>query len=165
MSGSIFRFDLEKGDIHDHDVRYLLMRPDVLMGIAKASGLGSRFIDAMETSAFENAIGSFHSYVARGLIDETNALDQCAIFAGKLGWGSWTPSHAEDGTPAFTVGNSPFAFGFGASEHPVCGPVRGVVRALYEAISGSAVVVEETACAAQGAVCCTFTITSSAGKA
>lgn len=56
------------------------------------------------------------------------------------------------------VANSPFAEGFGPSDHPVCFPIKGMLSAMGELTLGRAVAVEETSCAAVSGDCCRFQI-------
>ena len=62
-----------------------------------------------------------------------------------------------------TVRNSPFAAGYGASDVPVCHPIRGMLTAVGEMVLDRPVTVVETACAAMGAPECRFEVRPSAG--
>ncbi len=151
--------DLESGTITDGGIRYMLMRPDVLMGIGRVSGSTTQFVAALEESVFQNAQASFEEYRKLGLMDG-DFLSATATAAARLGWGRWTARQSDGDGEGFIVEvqDSPFAFGMGACDHAVCGPIVGILRAVHRVARGQGVAVVETACAAQGAPCCTFTI-------
>lgn len=159
-----FDFDPEGGCISDGAIRYVMIRPDVLMGVGTALGDTAAFVGALERSAFANARRSFEAYRERGLLDSGNFLSVASDFAGRLGWGVWSvPIDASPDRPIeMDVRASPFAAGQGASDVPVCGTITGVLRALYAVALQREVAVIETHCAAQGHPRCRFTITPGA---
>lgn len=155
MAATPFRFQPDLGVISDSDVRYVMMRPDVLMNAARALGAVEAFVAALDESAYANARASFESYVERGMMTRQDCLARTASLAGQLGWGQWTiaPDESE-----VQVRDSPFASGFGTGDIPVCGPISGVLRALLFVLFGEQARVREVACAAQGAECCRFAL-------
>lgn len=157
-----FEFDEEAGAVYDGDLRYVLLRPDVLMGVAAKFGMEA-FVEAIEESAFLNARESFSTYRAQGRLDADHFLESTGTFAARLGWGAWSISQCDGPGIEVAVRNSPFAAGAGHSPVPVCGPISGVLRALHLIALGRDVGVEEMACAAQGASCCRFRILSDPG--
>lgn len=151
-----FDFDLKAGTVHDGALRYLLMRPDVLMGTGRKLGHMAEFIQALDESAYANARESFEVYSQQGKLGPDNFLEQTAQFAARLGWGAWTVVDQEEVSPLVFVRGSPFAIGAGHSDIPVCGPIRGILRALHLVVFTREVEVRETHCVAQGAVECRF---------
>ena len=145
------------GTILDQDIRYLMMRPDVLMGIGAALGDSSAFLRALETSTYNNARASLEAYRTLQLLDG-DFLGTITRFAGRLGWGEWLVDQSEGSTDHLRVRGSPFAQGIGASDFPVCAPIKGILRALYLVALGSEVKVSEDKCIAQGHGECRFTI-------
>lgn len=134
------------------------MRPDVLMGIGRHFTSVSAFVSAMEESAYRHARDSFERYKAAGLFSGGDALQQSCAIAARLGWGKWQSSEEAGGDIALEVRNSPFAAGIVASEVPVCGPILGVLRAIYITAHDEQVTVQETSCCAQGHEFCTFRV-------
>ena len=75
--------------------------------------------------------------------------------APQLGWGLWRFDLAGDAI-RLEVRNSPFANGFGPSDHPVCHGIAGMVRAVSTLVFGRPATARETACSAMGAPACLF---------
>src|SRR3546814_13614770 len=78
-------------------IRYLMMRPDVLMGVGTALGSIDQFVNALTESAFQNARASFEVYRRNGLLDSDGALQRAGEFAAWLGWGRWFVAYLENG--------------------------------------------------------------------
>ena len=153
-----FDFDEKAGEIRDGGIRYLLMRPDVLMGLLKNLDENSRVeaLKAFETSAFENGKASLLHYKSFNFTNPGEALDFLCHTASKLGWGTWAHSIDQSGNPVFHVENSPFAAGYGQSEQPVCAPASGILRAAIDVFFDKDAVIKESECVSQGAGCCRF---------
>ena len=156
MAEAPFSFDFTEGTVQDGALRYLLVRPDVLMGTGRKLGRVADFVQALEESAYANARESFEVYRAQGKLREDDFLERTAEFAARLGWGAWSVVDAKEGGSAIIVRNSPFAAGMGQSDIPVCGLIRGVLRALHRVVLGKDIAVEETQCVSQGAPHCHF---------
>jgi hypothetical protein len=149
----------QPGEISSGGIRYLLMRPDVLMGVARELPPDvppDVFLNALEKSAFVNGMRSFERYRDEGRFEGSDALTSTCNIAASLGWGEWTVQEQPEGTRLVVVRNSPFAAGFGASTRPVCAPIAGILKALMLVFHGPAGQVEETACCSQGADVCRF---------
>lgn len=150
-----FEHDPELGEWRDGAIRYMMIRPDALMGVIAEMPEAMR-PHAME--AFARAITRAGGHSARTYRDSgaDDLLRTIEATAPELGWGRWTLRPTDDGL-ALEVANSPFAAGAGRSPHPVCAPIRGMLAAIGEMTLGD-VTVEETACAATGSPCCRFTV-------
>jgi hypothetical protein len=149
----------QPGEISRGGIRYLLMRPDVLMGVARElppEVPPDVFLKALEKSAFVNGKHSFERYRDEGRFEGSDALESTCNIAASLGWGEWAVQEQPDGTRLVVVRNSPFAAGFGASTLTVCAPIVGILEALMLVFHGPAGQVEETACCSQGADVCRF---------
>ena len=153
-------FDLETGEVRDADRRYLLMRPDVLMGaLARLDAQDrSRVLKAFADSAAEDGGKSVRAYLAEADGTPDHLLEIIRSTAAALGWGRWAFESAP-GSVRLTVHNSPFAAGFGPCDQPVCAPISGILRSVVESVLHGPVLVTETACAAQGAGACRFVAT------
>jgi uncharacterized protein len=155
-------FDPDRGEYRDGAIRYMMIRPDALMGLI------AELPEAMRPHAMEGfmrairRIGghSARTYQDAGTDDLLRTIEETAP---QLGWGRWTLTRTEDGL-ALTVENSPFVAGAGASPHPVCAPIRGMLTAVGEMTLGD-VTVTETACAATGSPRCRFTVSRAAPPA
>lgn len=158
-------YDAAHGEYRDGNIRYMMIRPDALMGMIAELPEDVRRL-ALE--AFARSIRNFggrsaRSYQAAGAADAAALLDVIQQTAPQLGWGRWRLERTTDGL-TLTVENSPFAVsisnGLGVAQalspYPVCAPIRGMLSAVGEMVLGEAVLVAETACAANGASCCRF---------
>lgn len=152
-----FTCDPNAGTIWDQDIRYMLMRPDVLMGIGSELGDQRAFLRALEASTFANARASFEAYLELDLLNG-DFLSTITGFAGRLGWGEWRVAESVEGMDHLRVHGSPFASGIGHSDIPACAPISGILRALYLVVKGREARVKEVQCAAQGFHECRFTI-------
>ena len=149
--------DTETGEIADGHIRYLMIRADVLMGLAHEWPRGDtqQFVRALERSAYRHSRDSFETYQASNRFSDGDFLSAVAQVAAQLGWGSWRVTELPGGGRRIAVRNSPFASGSGPSSHPVCGAICGVLEAMGSVSYGRQVRVTEESCAAQahGAEC------------
>lgn len=149
-------FRTGEGTILGGPRRYLMLRPEALMGIfARLEGPArDAALEAFAASILEQGGDSARAYRASGGAGSDLAR-VVAETAPDLGWGVWTvrqfPSRL-----VVEVANSPFAAGFGHSPAPVCHAIRGMVRAVAGLVLGGSVTALESACAACGAPACRF---------
>jgi len=158
-----FVWDEQDGSISDNGIRYVLIRPDVLMGIAHElpSPDAARSLTALQASAFRRSRASFEQYRKEGRFNDSDLLAASLPMATYLGWGVWTFARTDSQSRVIEVRNSPFAAGYGASKTPVCAPIAGVLGAMALVASGTTVHVEELECSAQGFEVCRFRVTGS----
>ena len=159
-------YDHAAGEYRDGALRYMLIRPEALMGLIAELPEAARpaAFEAFARALHRVGGGSARTYRAAGAATPAALLATIVATAPQLGWGRW--EIARDGAGlTVTVRNSPFAAGAGPSAGPVCAPIRGMLRAVGEMALGTPVVTEETTCAAAGAPCCRFTVTPAARPA
>jgi uncharacterized protein len=152
-------FDAEAGAYLDRDIRYMLIRPDALMGLFARLSEPARAeaFAAIADSITERGRHSAQSYVAPDEIDRL--LHVIEASAPELGWGIWSFDHVDADTIRLEVRNSPFAHAAGDLPPPVCFPIVGMLRAVGTMVLGEGVAVMEDACAAGGgAEVCRFAI-------
>lgn len=149
------RIDEAAGTIFDGDRRYVMMRPDVLMGMfaelpaamrpaaLEALAVSARKYGGQSIAAYLHAVGA--GRVQRAVIDG----------AAAFGWGTWRIVRHADAIE-LTVDGSPFAAGHGPSDRPVCAPVAGIFHGLAAALLERDVAVTEARCAAQHPGPCRF---------
>jgi predicted hydrocarbon binding protein len=150
-------FDEARGEIRDQSRRYLLIRPDALMGVFRRLPEPSRSeaFGALADAIFEQGSDSARAYRAHHGADGEALAHLVADTAPQLGWGRWRLAF-EDGRVELTVVNSPFAAGFGRADEPVCHPIVGMLRAVSTLVFGREGEARETECAACGADECRF---------
>lgn len=149
-------FDAKAGTYHDSGMRYIFLKPEALMGIALEMPEVTRptIFEAMIRTVIKQGGKSAQAYKAAGAADPQALLSVIRETAGQLGWGRWSSTLGE--TLTVTVEGSPFAYGYGPSDVPVCAPIKGMLTAVSGMIFAAPTVVEETACASMGAPACTF---------
>jgi uncharacterized protein len=158
------RHDATQGAWHDGPRRYLLLRPDSLMGALVALDASTRdtVLNALAQSLQRHGGDSLRSYAAQVKGDPQALIDATVDAARDLGWGEWSVRR-EDGVLDVAVHHSPFVAGWvaaggqvGARAPAVCAPIRGMLAALAQALGDPAPVVRELSCAAQGHAHCRF---------
>ena len=128
--------------------RYLLIRPDALMGLFKRLDIADRLLalQAFASSVEEYGGKSAASYAGAGFSESRTLISAITEIAPQLGWGQWAFDLKPSGLD-LSVSNSPFVIGFGRSDHPVCAPICGMLAAISEQIFGRRLSVTETQCA------------------
>ncbi|WP_454874667.1 V4R domain-containing protein [Paraburkholderia xenovorans] len=152
-------FDRARGEVRDQNRRYLLMRPDVLMGmlLRLSDPVRTEALTALAESTAINGKRSIVAYmesIAQG--DALALLSTVRQTSPDLGWGCWDFVQ-EERQLTLTVLNSPFAAGYGNAAFPVCAPITGMFKTIAEIVLGGQVHVVETVCSAMtGNSSCTF---------
>jgi hypothetical protein len=151
----------DDGSIADGPIRYLLLRTDSLMQFFKRLDRDARLeaLNAFAASLAENGRKSLQERMRRLNLSPAELYDDLTRSSGsQLGWGVWT--YGRTGVRCFEVevANSPFAHGFGPSDHPVCFPITGMLQAIGGLVLDASVRVKETSCAAVSGGSCHFKV-------
>lgn len=157
MANLTERLERREGGLYDGEIRYLMLRADVLM-LAIAQ-LGEAGFEAMADAVAKGGKHSVTKYRSFGVTDPLKLLQMLEETASHLGWGRWQLARPRETTLRLTVTNSPFVHGHGPSEHPVCAAVVGMLRATGALVltGAGSVHAEETECAAvTGGDACRF---------
>ncbi len=149
-------WDSHAGEILDETRRYMLIRPEALMGIFRNLPDEARVaaLNALEDSIFEQGSDSARAYRRHGG-EGASLAHLVAATAPQLGWGIWHFEIAPE-VIRLEVRNSPFAAGFGPSPTPVCHAIVGMVGPSPAWSSMRPVNAAEIQCAATGAPTCRF---------
>jgi hypothetical protein len=152
--------DPARGEWRAGAIRYMMIRPDALMGLFAElpPEMRGAALAALGRSVRRHGGKSARSYQAGGAATPAALLATITETAAELGWGLWDLRH--DGEElVLAVSNSPFVAGAGPGPHPVCAPIAGMLAALAELVFAGDIpaVSGEHACAATGAACCRFT--------
>lgn len=149
------------GAYYDGPIRYMMIRPDALMGLFARLDDDARqeALEALAASITEHGGRSAQSYVSPHEVDALTTI--IADTAPQLGWGLWRFEPAGEGTLTVHVENSPFAEGaaFGGT---VCHPIVGMLRAVGAMVFGKSCEVSEVHCANDGADTCHFRVAATA---
>ncbi|SFK26393.1 4-vinyl reductase [Celeribacter neptunius] len=155
----------KKGEMRDGAIRYLMMRPDVLMGMfARLDGhTRSEALAALTASVAENGGKSVKAYRDSGATDPGAMMQTIADTSAELGWGIWSFDTIGPDRIEVSVENSPFAVAFGVSDRPICAPIKGMLSAIGPLLLDCATVeVTEITCHAEiGGGPCRFTLKGS----
>ena len=150
-------WDAEAGAILDQARRYMMIRPDALMGALASLPEPCRRLafSALEASVFQQGSDSARAYAAMGGGGDA-LLATVAATAPQLGWGVWRVSQG-GGRILLAVRNSPFAAACPPGmPYPACTPILGMLRAVAGMVFGRLAHVTETDCAALGQAECRF---------
>jgi len=152
-------FDPDRGEYRDGDIRYMMIRPDALMGMIAELPDHWR---GEALAAFARSIRRFggrsaRSYQAASQADPDALLRTIQDTAPQLGWGRWSFARTPN-MLSLMVENSPFAAHAGHSAPHVCHPICGMLTAVGEMVLGGEVHVTETHCAVAGETHCKFTV-------
>ncbi|WMS41460.1 4-vinyl reductase [Acuticoccus sp. MNP-M23] len=150
------RHDEPNGAHYDGDIRYMMIRPDALMGIFARLDPAARqaAMEAFRDSIIERGGQSAATYVSADGIDRLLGVIEAT--AADLGWGRWHFERIGDGY-GLTVRNSPF----GAAapfEGPACHAIVGMATIVGTMVLGAPATATETACVASGAAECRFVV-------
>ena len=148
-------WDEGRGALHDGPRRYLMMRPDVLMGAVAAMDAPAReaWLQAWGDSTARHGGASLKAYAEAVAFDASALMAATVQAAADLGWGAWRLVHVGDELH-LTVTGSPFVDGWRAASSdpahaPVCAPIRGMLQALAtHVLPAGPVAVLEMDCAA-----------------
>jgi predicted hydrocarbon binding protein len=134
--------------------RYLLIRPETLVGLQKAveGALGARA--AACVAAGGRAGGARATASLDGTAEER--VGRLLRIGGEIGWGEFALERLTATELAVVVRHSPVAESYGPAAAPVCHLIRGVLESLAAATFGRPAQVVETACVAMGAPACRF---------
>lgn len=155
-------FDADCGEYRDGAIRYMMIRPDALMGILHQlpADMQPAVLEAFARSITEAGGKSAAAYRAAGSVDGPALVATIARTAPELGWGIWTLTLGASRMD-LSVANSPFVAGYGRSATPVCHPIVGMLTAVGRMVFGTDVAVQETQCAAvTGDADCRFEVIS-----
>ena len=160
MSATSFKdrllHDAQSGAWFDQTRRYMMIRPDALMGIFRRLPEPARMeaLEAFAHSIAQQGGDSARAYVEMGGTGD-KLLDVIACTAPELGWGIWAFERGQDSI-RLSVRNSPFAAGYGVATHPVCMPIVGMIGAVSTLVMGQPMQAREIQCAAMGHETCLF---------
>lgn len=134
--------------------RYLLIRPETLVGLQKAveGALGEGAAACL--AAGGRAGGARAAASLDGSVEER--VRRLLRIGGEIGWGEFALERLTATELSVSVRHSPVAESYGPAAAPVCHLTRGVLESLATATFGRPATAVETACVATGASVCRF---------
>lgn len=152
----------ERGELNDGVIRYLMMRPDALMGMfARLTPAARReALAALADSVAEFGGKSVAKYRESGAAEPDQLIQTMVRTSAELGWGLWEFSSSDDGEVHVKVRNSPFAHGSCEVHERACAPIEGILTAIAPVLAGDGASARETRCHSMtGDNICCFTLT------
>lgn len=165
MKNSILgQLSFEPGHLTFKGIRYMLIRPDTIVGFQKAveAAVGQeKCAEIMMAGGITGGTKSSQQYKKAFDCSEEEIVSLMCKMGGELGWGDFHLQQLdkEAGHLVVEVTDSPFAAAYGQSEVSVCHMIRGVMIALGTLIFKGKVSSFETTCIAKGNERCRFEIT------
>ena len=153
-------FAPEKGGLFYKEVRYLLIRPEVLVTFQKEieKELGERADRILFQSGFQG--GSLSSKRYREVFNFSHEeIVRFMIEMGpQIGWGRFELERFDPNNKDLSVKvhHSPFAEAYGPSRTPVCHFIRGVLTGMASVVFDKESEVNEILCLAKGDPFCKF---------
>lgn len=157
-------FDADAGRLAFKDVRYLLIRPETIVGFQKAveRELGERAGELLYQGGFTGGSLSARRYREVFGYSDREIVEFMCRMGCEIGWGSFElrTLEAAHGELVIEVTQSPFAEAYGQAATGVCHLIRGVLGGLAEGVFGKPVRAEEVLCLAQGDRVCRFVVST-----
>lgn len=159
---SSIQFNEEKGELNYQGVRYLLIRPETIIGLQKAveGRLGPDVGEFIFNGGRVGGTLSVQAYGEKFNLSPAEIVNFMAQMGGDLGWGHLEVEHLdlEKKVLIIQAHNSAFAQAYGRSREGVCHLIRGVFAGVAEFVFGVQVEARETLCKASGNHYCRFEI-------
>ncbi|NUN47736.1 MAG: hypothetical protein HUU15_02770 [Candidatus Brocadiae bacterium] len=161
MSGTIEGLDCVPGRITLNGARFLLVRPETLVGFQKA--VEREAGDVAKRCLMAGGVdggGRSARRLCDGGLKGREVVEAMGRMGTQIGWGRFRVESYGDAGFVIAVESSPYAEAYGASQMPVCHFLAGVAQGIGEAVYGAATV-SEVSCASAGATACRFEVTKS----
>ncbi len=153
-------FTPEKGGLFYNEVRYLLIRPEVLITFQKEieKELAEKAGRILFMSGFQGGSLSSKRYREVFHLSDEEILRFMIEMGTQIGWGRFELERFDPGnkTLSIKVHHSPFAEAYGASATPVCHFNRGVLSGMATVVFRGESKITETLCLAKGDTFCKF---------
>jgi predicted hydrocarbon binding protein len=153
------RYDEGQGALLFEQVRYLIIRPETLIGFQKAveGAMGQMAEGLIFRGGLEGGERSARRLKEQLHLGPREVVQTMCSMGTEIGWGRFSLVEFDQSVPRMLieVSSSPFAGAYGASSRPVCHFTRGVIAGIGKVIFGQMEVIEQR-CLATGADSCRF---------
>jgi len=155
-------YDAASGALSYKDVRYLIIRPETLVGLQKAiekhSAMAAR--DAFFQGGYQGGYLSAKKYKEIQNLSDNETIRFMMKMGSEIGWGHFKLDDYDFAQKKMQirVENSPFAAAYGDSGAGVCHLIRGVLGGLATFLFSRNCIVSETRCLAKGDEHCEFQV-------
>jgi predicted hydrocarbon binding protein len=154
------RYDARTGALTYRDVRYLLIRPETIVGfqktIEKHSLAGAR--EALFEGGYQGGYLSTKKYKENQNLSDRETISFMMTMGAEIGWENFEliQYDAENRKLHIRVKNSAFAEAYGRSTEGVCHLISGVLSGLATVLFTRNCTASETECLAKGDTHCVF---------
>ena len=155
-------YDPASGSLCYKDVRYLLIRPETIVGFHKAIEKQSQTaaIDALFQGGYQGGYLSAKKYKEIQNLSDKETINFMMAMGAEIGWGNFRLDQYDFSKKMLqiSVENSPFAAAYSDSTEGVCHLTRGVLCGLATILFSKSCTASEVECAAKGDHHCVFLI-------
>jgi predicted hydrocarbon binding protein len=157
-------YDPALGALTYRDVRYLLIRPETIVGfqktIEKHSRTGAQ--DALFQGGYRGGYLSAKKYKEMQNLSDSETISFMMTMGAEIGWGNFQliEYDIENRKLQIRVENSAFAEAYGDATEGVCHLISGVISGLASVIFSINCTASETQCLAKGDECCKFNVSA-----
>ena len=155
-------YDSASGALTYRDVRYVVIRPETIIGfqktIEKHSREGAR--DALFQGGYQGGYLSAKKFKETQNLSDTETIDFMMTMGAQIGWGHFDliDYDFKNRKLQIRVLNSAFAGAYGDATEGVCHLINGVLSGLAAVLFGRNCMGSETECLAKGDPHCVFHI-------
>ncbi len=155
-------YDSASGALTYRDVRYVVIRPETIIGfqktIEKHSREGAR--DALFQGGYQGGYLSAKKFKETQNLSDTETIDFMMTMGAQIGWGHFDliDYDFKNRKLQIRVLNSAFAEAYGDATEGVCHLINGVLSGLAAVLFGRNCMGSETECLAKGDPHCVFHI-------
>jgi predicted hydrocarbon binding protein len=156
------KYDSASGALTFRDVRYLLIRPETIVGfqktVEKHSRKGAR--DALFQGGYQGGYLSAKKYREMQNLSARETISFMMTMGAEIGWGNFQliTYDFENRKLQIRVENSAFAEAYGEAKEGVCHLINGVLSGLATVLFARSCNGSETECLAKGDTHCVFNI-------
>ncbi len=157
-------YDPALGALTYRDVRYLLIRPETIVGfqktIEKHSRTGAQ--EALVQGGYRGGYLSAKKYKEMQNLSDSETISFMMTMGAEIGWGNFQliEYDIENRKLQIRVENSAFAEAYGDATEGVCHLISGVISGLASVIFSINCTASETQCLAKGDECCEFNVSA-----
>jgi predicted hydrocarbon binding protein len=158
------KYDAASGALTYREVRYLLIRPETIVGfqktIEKHSRTGAQ--DALFQGGYRGGYLSAKKYKEMQNLSDSQTISFMMTMGAEIGWGNFKliEYDFENRKLQIRVENSAFAETYGDATEGVCHLISGVISGLASVIFSINCTASETQCLAKGDECCEFNVSA-----
>ena len=153
-------YDPANGALTYKDVRYLLIRPETIVGFQKTVEKHSRkgAQEALFEGGYRGGYLSAKKYKEMHNLSDSETINFMMTMGAEIGWGNFQliEYDFENRKLNVRVKNSAFAEAYGDSTEGVCHLIKGVLSGLATVLFAQDFIAYETECLAKGDRHCVF---------